>query len=186
MSGTPVNVRRLPYAAAMDALAGPYLAAALLLVVAGAAKVRDPLPLVRALRSARLPAPVAGVRLLAAAEVALGLAAVLAGGRTTAALVAASYAVFTGFVLLARRRGGVLASCGCFGRADTPATTGHVLVTGVLALLAAVVAVAPIGPLHEVLAAGPGAGLPLVLAVVTVAVLLHGVLALLPALRVAR
>ncbi len=169
----------------MDALAGPYLASALLLVVAGAAKVLDPLPLVRALRSARLPAPVAGVRLLAVAEAALGLAAVLLGGRVTAVLVAASYAAFTGFVLLARRRGGVLASCGCFGRADTPATTGHVVVTGALALVAAGMAVTPLGTLTEVLAAGPGAGAPLVLVTVTVAVLVHGVLALLPTLRAA-
>lgn len=170
----------------MDALAGPYLASALLLVIAGAAKVRDPLPLVRALRSARLPAPVGAVRLVAVAEVALGLAAALLGGRVTAVLVAASYTAFTGFVLLARSRGGVLASCGCFGRADTPPTTGHVVVTGALALLAGAVAAAPLGTLTEVLAAGPGAGLPLVLAAVTVAVLLHGVLALLPTLRVAR
>lgn len=170
----------------MDALAGPYLASALLLVVAGVAKLRDPLPLVRALRSARLPAPVAGVRLAAAAEVVLGLTAVLRGGRVPAVLVAASYAVFTGFVLLARRRGGVLASCGCFGRADTPPTTVHVVVTGALALLAAGVALAPLGTLTEVLAAGPGAGLPLVLATLTVAVLVHGVLGLLPMLRVTR
>jgi hypothetical protein len=170
----------------MDALAGPYLASALLLVVAGAAKVRDPLPLVRALRSARLPAPVAGVRLLAVAETALGAAAVLLGGQVTAALVAASYAGFTGFVLVARRRGGVLASCGCFGRADTPATTAHVVVTAALALLAGAVATAPLAPLAQVLAAGPGVGVPLVLATVAVAVLVHGVLALLPALRVAR
>ncbi|MCW2613156.1 MAG: hypothetical protein JWN08_150, partial [Frankiales bacterium] len=47
----------------MDALAGPYLASAALLVAAGGAKLADPLPLVRALRSARLPAPVAAVRL---------------------------------------------------------------------------------------------------------------------------
>ena len=46
-----------------------------------------------------------------------------------ALLVAASYAAFTAFVLLARSRGGVLASCGCFGRADTPPTTTHVVVT---------------------------------------------------------
>ena len=170
----------------MDALAGPYLASALLLVVAGAAKVRDPLPLVRALRSARLPAPVAGVRLLAAAEVVLGLTAVLRGGRAAAVLVALSYAAFTAFVLLARRRGGVLASCGCFGRADTPPTTGHAVTTGALAVLAVGVAAAPLATLPQVLSDAPGAGLPLVLLAVTVAVLLHGVLALLPALRAAR
>ena len=170
----------------MDALAGPYLASALLLVVAGAAKVRDPLPLVRALRSARLPAPVSGVRLLAAAEALLGTTALLLGGRLTAALVAASYAAFTGFVLLVRRRGGVLASCGCFGRADTPPTTGHAVVTGALALLAGAVTAAPLGTLPQVLATGPAVGLPLLLAVVTVAVLVHAVLGLLPALRTAR
>ena len=170
----------------MDAVAGPYLASALLLVVAGVAKVRDPLPLVRALRSARLPAPAAGVRLLAAAEAALGVAAVLLGGRVTALLVGASYASFTGFVLLVRRRGGVLASCGCFGRADTPPTTGHVVATGALAVLALSVATAPLGTLPTLLAAAPGAGLPLLLVTATVAVLVHGVLALLPALRVAR
>ncbi len=170
----------------MDALAGPYLASVLLLLVAGVAKVRDPLPLVRALRSARLPAPVAGVRLVAAAEVAVGLAALLLGGRTPAVLVAASYAGFTAFVLLARVRGGVLASCGCFGRADTPATVAHVVATGVLSLVASGTAVAPLGALTDELPGAPGAGLPLVLAAVTVAVLLHGVLALLPALRTAR
>jgi hypothetical protein len=170
----------------MDALAGPYLASVLLLLVAGVAKVRDPLPLVRALRSSRLPAPVAGVRLVAAAEVAVGLVALLLGGRTPAVLVATSYAAFTGFVLLARVRGGVLASCGCFGRADTPATPVHVVVTAVLSLVAAGVAVAPVGALSTELPGAPGAGLPLVLASVTVAVLLHGVLALLPALRAAR
>lgn len=178
--------RPLPYAAPMDALAGPYLASALLLVVAGAAKVRDPLPLVRALRSARFPAPVLGVRLLAAGEVAVGLTAVVVGGRPPAALVAVSFTAFTCFVLVARARGGVLASCGCFGRADTPPTTSHVVVTGALALVAAAVAVVPLGTLPAVLSDGPGAGLPLLLATVTVAVLVHAVLALLPTLRVAR
>ncbi len=57
--------------------------------------------------------------------------------------------------------------------------------TGALALVAAGMAVTPLGTLTEVLAAGPGAGAPLVLVTVTVAVLVHGVLALLPTLRAA-
>ena len=40
------------------------------------------------------------------------------------------YAGFTAFVVIALRRGGVLSSCGCFGRADTPPTRAHALVTG--------------------------------------------------------
>ena len=40
-----------------DTAAGPFLAAAGLLVVAGVPKVADPLPLVRALRAAGMPVP---------------------------------------------------------------------------------------------------------------------------------
>jgi hypothetical protein len=120
-----------------------YLAAAALLVAAGVPKVRDPLPLVRALRSVSLPAGRTSVRLLAAVEVAVGLLAVLRPSRPAAVLVAAAYALFTGFVLLALRRGGVLTSCGCFGRSDTPPTRVHVAVTAAFALAAAAVAADP-------------------------------------------
>lgn len=165
----------------MDALAGPYLASAALLVAAGGAKLVDPLPLVRALRSARLPAPRPLVRAGAAAEVALGLAAVVTGSPVAAALVAVSYAAFTAFVLLALRRGGVLASCGCFGKADTPPTATHVAVTGAFAVVAGLVALDP--PAAATLT---GAGLPLLVATAAVAATAYLVLALLPLLRVAR
>jgi hypothetical protein len=127
-------------------LAGPYLAACGLLVVAGLPKLRDPLPLVRALRSARMPAGRPLVRVVAASEVVLGAAALVAPGRLTAALVAVAYAAFTAFVMLARRRGGVLASCGCFGRPDTPATRTHLVLTASTAATAAALAVSPPGP----------------------------------------
>ncbi len=170
----------------MHALAGPYLAAAVLLAAAGAAKLRDPLPLVRALRSARLPASTRLVRALAGAELVLGLLALVLGSRATAVLVCLSYLAFTGFVLLARRRGGVLASCGCFGRSDTPPTAAHVVVTAALAAVAAAVGVRPLGPLPGVLDAAPAAGGPLVLATAAVAVSAYLVLALLPLLRTVR
>lgn len=170
----------------MDALAGPYLASAALLVVAGGTKLRDPLPLVRALRSARVPARPLLVRAVAAVEVALGVAAVLLGSRTAAVLVALSYAAFTGFVVLARARGGVLASCGCFGRSDTPPTVTHAVVTAGFALVAAAVAVRPLGPVEQLVPASPGAGVPLLLAATAVAVTAYLTLALLPQLRVAR
>jgi hypothetical protein len=170
----------------MDALAGPYLASAALLVVAGAAKLLDPLPLVRALRSAGLPLRVvpAGVlvRVFAAAEVVLGLLAVLTGTALAAVGVAVSYAAFTAFVLVALRRGGVLASCGCFGKADVPPTAGHVVVTAALAAVAAAVAARPLGDLPTLLGDAPGAGLPLVVATAAVAVPCYLALALLPGL----
>ncbi|MGB8651843.1 MAG: MauE/DoxX family redox-associated membrane protein [Mycobacteriales bacterium] len=121
-------------------LAGVFYAAAALLVLAGAQKAADPQPLVRALRSVAVPVPRLVVRLLAAAEAALGLAALLTGSRWSSAALATSYAVFTGFVLLARAKGGVLASCGCFGKRDLPPTRTHAAVTAVLAVALGVTA----------------------------------------------
>ncbi len=158
----------------MDALSGPFLAASLLLVLAGLSKVADPSPLVRATRSVghALRAPV--VRVLAAFEVAVGVGAVLTGSRAAAALVALSYLGFTAFVLLARHRGGVLASCGCFGKVDTPPTRTHVVTTAVLAVVSAAVAVRPIGALQ--------ADVALLAATSAITVVLYLVLALLPGL----
>jgi hypothetical protein len=168
----------------MDALAGPYLASAALLVAAGGAKVADPLPLMRALMSVGLRTPRRLVQLAAGGEAALGVVALATGSAAAAAGVALSYAVFTAFVLVALRRGGVLASCGCFGKVDTPPTATHVAVTGALAVVAAAVAVRPIGPLPELLAGSPWNGLPLLLSSAAVAMTAYLVLALLPTLRV--
>lgn len=124
-------------------LSAPFLAAVALLVGAGVPKLRDPMPLVRALRSTGLPAGRSVVRGIAAAEVGLGLWAAARPSALTAALVCAAYLVFTGFVALALQRGGVLGSCGCFGKADTPPTRSHLVVTAGLAVLAGAVAVSP-------------------------------------------
>lgn len=131
----------------MDLLAAPYLAAALLLVVAGVAKAMDPLPLARALRLAGVPlrGPVLTpfVRVGALAEAGIGGAAVVWPGTLTATAIALSYAGFTLFVLRALRRGSPLATCGCFGATDTPPSRTHVAVTATLAGMAGAVAVSP-------------------------------------------
>ena len=124
-------------------LAAPFMASAALLVAAGMPKLRDPLPLVRALRSAGLPAGPTLVRVIAGAETALGVWAVTAPGRLSAALVCAAYLLFTAFVALTLKRGGVLGSCGCFGKPDTPPTGTHLSLTGLTALLAAAVSAEP-------------------------------------------
>ena len=160
-------------------LSGPFLAAAALLVLAGLSKVADPQSLVRALRSVGLALPAGAVRLAAAGEAVLGVVAVLTGGRVAAALVALSYAGFTAFVLLALGRGGVLASCGCFGKQDTPPTRTHAVLTGAVAVLAVGVAVRPHGSLMTVV---DGGGVALLLASAAVAVTLYLALALLPML----
>jgi hypothetical protein len=126
-----------------DVVAGPFLAAAGLLVVAGVPKLADPLTLVRAIRAAGLPVSPPLVRLFALTEVVIGVAALAAPGRWTAAPVAAAYVVFTAFVVRVLRRGGVLGSCGCFGRPDTPATRTHAVLTGAAAVAALVTALDP-------------------------------------------
>lgn len=126
-----------------DLAAGPFLAAAGLLVVAGLPKLLDPLPLVRALRQAGMPATRLLVRLVALGEVAVGVWAVLVPSAASAALVAAAYLVFTGFVVRVLRRGGILGSCGCFGKPDTPATRTHAALTAAASLTALAVAAGP-------------------------------------------
>jgi hypothetical protein len=122
---------------------GPFLAASGLLVLAGVPKLKDPMPLVRALRSARLPASRGLVRALAVVEVVVGVSAVVHPGRLTGTAVSASYLVFTAFVALTLRRGGVLGSCGCFGRPDTPPTVVHLAVTAAFAAAAGALVMAP-------------------------------------------
>lgn len=151
-----------------------FCAAALLLVGAGATKVLDPAPLVRALRTAGLPLGAPVVRVLAAAEVVVGVAALVRPGRWTALAAALAYAVFTAFVARALRRDGVLSSCGCFGRADTPPTPTHVVLTAVASVVAVVVAVDPPGAVwsrSDALGLALGSGLVAFLAWLSLAVL---------------
>ncbi|HEX8804486.1 MAG TPA: MauE/DoxX family redox-associated membrane protein, partial [Acidimicrobiales bacterium] len=87
---------------ALTALLG---AAALLLLVAGAAKVADPTRTSVALAALGWPSSPALVRAGAAAEVVLGATALVVGGRVPAGLVAASYVGFGWFVAGALRSG---------------------------------------------------------------------------------
>ena len=148
-------------------LIGPYLAACLLLVAAGAAKVAHPDDTARAVASVvRLPLRRlrAVVRTGAAAECALGLVALVRPGPVTAGLVAASYLGFAGFVAVARARGGPLATCGCFSTPDTPATRTHVALTlGFAVSAAAVAAGVPAGWITHALGGQPWRGVPVVL-----------------------
>jgi hypothetical protein len=148
-------------------LIGPYLAACVLLVAAGAAKVLRPGDTARALADT-VPLPLrpmrSAVRAGALAEAILGAVALLRPGPATAGLVAASYLAFALYVATVSARGGPLASCGCFGTPDTPAMPIHVVMDLLLAGSAALVA-ATVGPgtLTGVLAGQPWHGIPLVL-----------------------
>jgi hypothetical protein len=147
-------------------LIGPYLIACGLLVVAGLSKAAHPADSARALgvlvpaRPARL---VVLVRTGSLVEAALGSAALIVPRPLTALAVAVAYAALAAYVGLVRSRGGAMASCGCFGTPDTPATALHLVVNAGLAVAAAVVAASrPSGTIVSLLSHQPLHGLPLV------------------------
>ena len=152
-------------------LIGPYLVACALLLIAGLMKVVRPDGTARAVALVvpdRLRRPLQFrvlrvlIRMGALAEVVLGTVAMFLPRPLPAALVATSYAVFTGVVIYVRSRGGSLASCGCFGTLDTPATRLHAVINLGLAIPAVAVAVdAPAGgSTVSIVAAQPLYGLP--------------------------
>lgn len=171
-------------------LIGPYLVACLLLVGAGLAKAVRPGDTARAVADT-VPLPVAllapAVRAGAAVEAGIGLCGLAHPAAWTAGLVALSYTGFAAFVLVVLVRGGPLASCGCFGTPDTPATRLHVVVDLFLAAAALAVAVAdPSRWLPSILATQPWGGVPLAMVSILAAWLAVLALGRLAALGAAR
>jgi len=125
----------------VSTLAGPFLVTVAVLLAGGALKVVRPAFTARAMREMGLPASPGIVRAGALAELGIAAGALVGGGRLLAALVAASYAGFAGFVFAALRRGVPLSSCGCFGADDTPPTATHLVLNLAAAAVAGAVAI---------------------------------------------
>jgi hypothetical protein len=154
-------------------LIGPYLVGCTLLLFAGAMKALHPEDTARAFAQV-MPARLSVVadvqrmrgiiRMVALLEAGLGIVAVAWPRPLLAAFVATSYGAFAGVVAYARARGGALASCGCFGTPDTPATLLHVVVDLVVALAAVFVATSAssTATIGSVLSHQPLHGAPLV------------------------
>jgi hypothetical protein len=170
--------------AAMTAAAGPFAIAAALLVLAGAPKIVRPRDTVNALRAAGIPAPNVFVRIVAFAELAIGVDALVNGNRASAVFVALSYTAFTVFVVVALRRSTPLASCGCFGRDDTPPSWIHVAVDAGAVVAAVAVAAEPGVGLPAVVRDQPLAGVPFLLLLVCGTFLAYLALSALPRLMV--
>lgn len=142
----------------MPPLTGPALTAALLLAFAGASKAVDPAMTAGALRALGLPSSRTLVRTGAAAELLVGLLAIIAGWGLVWWLVAASYLAFAAFVVAALRAGTMVGSCGCFGREDTPPHPLHVVIDVALAATAAAAAVRGVGSPLDAIADAPAEG----------------------------
>ncbi len=155
-------------------LIGVYWAGCALLVVAGAAKALRPTDTARAVaavvRGVGLVAAVRVVRTLAVGEAALGLVAIASPTLVPALFVMLSYLAFAAFVLAARRVGGSLATCGCFGTPDTAPTRLHAVLDLGFASAALVVALRSPGPtIGSALSGQPLAGVPLLVMAATLA-----------------
>ena len=151
----------------MSPLAGPFGVAAALLGLGGASKALDPADTSRALAVMGLPSRRALVRVGGAAELGIGVGALVFGTRAFAVLVAASYAAFLAFVVLAMIRRAPISTCGCFGKADTPPSAIHVVLNALAAGVAVAVALDPRVALPVVLADQPLLGIPFLLLLVT-------------------
>jgi Methylamine utilisation protein MauE len=149
----------------MGAWTGPFLVAALLLTVAGALKAVDPVMTAGALRRAGLPVPPLIVRVGGAFEALVGVAAIATGALVPALLVAVSYLLFTGFVLVALARHLPIGSCGCFAKMDTPPSVVHIVINLGAVVAATAVALGPGGGVGDVLADQELLGLPFLLLV---------------------
>ncbi len=160
----PCRVRdRVGSVAAVTVLTTLLQVVALVVVVGGAAKVVRPEPFAGLLATLGLPGGAVAARAAGAVEVALGGAAFLTGARWAAALLAVAYLVFVGTVVRARQQGA--ASCGCFGAADAPPSTVHVVLNLVSAGVAAAAAAVGADSLRATLADQPAAGVPYLVAV---------------------
>jgi hypothetical protein len=116
-----------------DVLTGPFAMSAIVLTVAGLAKLRAPAGAARALTHLRLPVAKPLIRVLALGEVALGVWCLLRPGPLNAGLTAVAFAGFAALsALLAWRR----VTCGCFGELDAPATLLQPVVSAALGLVA--------------------------------------------------
>ncbi|HWG93474.1 MAG TPA: MauE/DoxX family redox-associated membrane protein [Mycobacteriales bacterium] len=154
------------------------LVGAVLLLAAAPGKLRRPDDTVRALRAAGLPGGRRAVQALAAGEAVLGAAVLLRPTPVASALLGLLYLGFAAFVARALSRGTAVASCGCFGRPDTPPTAAHLGLVAVLGAGGLWAAAAGAASVPELLTGG---GAAVLLATAVAAWLAWAVLAVLPA-----
>ena len=164
----------------MGIWAGPYVAAAALLVVSGILKVRRPTPTARALTSAGVPVLAPLARVFGVAEVVVGAGALALDSRAFPALVAASYLAFAGFVALTLVRAEQVADCGCFGAAESPPTVVHLVLNLFAAGISAAVALGSGGSLVRAVDDQPLLGLPFLVLAGLCAGLTYAAMTLLP------
>lgn len=120
---------------AADLLVAPISVGALLLVLSGIGKLRNPDPMAQALYSLGWPHNAIVVRTLGSVEIAAGLAALAIGGvgALGEAVLYSSFAAVLAVVLL---NDTPMSTCGCAGANATPPTWAHALLNLLVAVCA--------------------------------------------------
>lgn len=166
----------------VSAAAGPFLIAAILLIVAGVAKVRSPASTVGAFKTMGLPASIGTVRALGAGECLLGVAALAVPNAVVAAGVGVVYLGFAVTIAHALRSSVPLRSCGCFGSKDTPPTRFHLAINVVGAVAGGLAAAVGTSNAWALLIGSPAYGVPLVAAALAACALVYYTVVELPLL----
>lgn len=144
----------------MDLVVVLHAAAALLLIVAGLAKILRPVPTAELLASFGLPEATAAVVVIGVVESAVGVLALAVGGPV---LAVATGTLYLGFIAVVGRALATGAgSCGCFGRIETPPSWIHVIGNAVFAVVSFVAAAGRTPA--QVMADQPAAGVGFVFA----------------------
>jgi hypothetical protein len=126
-----------------EVLTGPHVIAAVVLGIAGLAKLRSP----RTAAAALAVSPLL-IRCFALLEIALGAAALRSPARVLSGLLAVTYLGLAVLTLVLARRS---AACGCFGEGETPASIAQSMLSGALALVCAASAGFPVHSLGWIL-----------------------------------
>lgn len=103
----------------MSPLEPLYYVAALALIVGGIVTIRDPVPVLLALKSVGSPVTRPWAYLLAAWEIFLGFMAIVSPVGGVAVVMGATYLLYALFAMRARIRS---QTCGCYGSVEPPST----------------------------------------------------------------
>jgi len=144
--------------------AGPYIAGALLLAIAAVGKMRKPATAAAAMRALRLPSTTLSVRIVALAEFAVAITALVIRTHWAAGTLAFAYLAFSIVVAFLIVSGEREISCGCFGVDAAPVAPMHLVTNLALAGFALVVAIGHHVPTIPRLLSSGASGVAVVLA----------------------
>ncbi len=161
----------------MAVMSAPVFAAAIVLAIAGIAKLAKPKGTVLALHAVGLSVGTSLVSLLGFVELGLGVSVVIWPTSVLIAALGLFYLAFAVFSAIHLKKNGAHASCGCFGAADTPVHPVHVVINTALVAACVAALIWPPSPVSQLSVALIGSTLILTSALIAVLTVLPQTLA---------